>query len=71
MAEDEEEHLANCECCQNFMRMEKRYDDLKDRLDKINKIIYAAGLQLGSAEYFEVRGLCTEYNKTKGELHDG
>jgi hypothetical protein len=27
--EDEEEHLENCECCQNFMRMEAKYDALK------------------------------------------
>jgi len=30
--EDGEEHLANCECCQNFMRMEKKYDDLKNNI---------------------------------------
>lgn len=29
-------------------------------LDKINKIIFAAGLSLGSDEYFEVRALCTD-----------
>ncbi len=27
--EDEEEHLENCDCCQNFMRMEAKYDALK------------------------------------------
>lgn len=26
---DEVEHYENCECCQNFARMEKRYDHLR------------------------------------------
>ena len=28
---------------------------------KINKIIFAKGLQLGSTDYFKVRGICCKY----------
>ncbi len=36
---------------------------LKSRLDKVNKIIYANNLVLGSPDYFEVRELCTKHLK--------
>lgn len=38
-------------------------EELKERLDQINKIIYAKGLVLGSDEYFTVRNLCTIHLK--------
>lgn len=38
--------------------MPDREKMLEETLEKIEAIIFAKGLELGSAEYFEVRNLC-------------
>lgn len=37
---------------------------LQSKLERVNDIIFAKGLVIGSDDYFEVRELCTEHLKS-------
>jgi len=42
-----------------------RANKYEEYLIEINKIVYAQGLNLGSKEYFRVRGMCAEAETAK------
>lgn len=49
--ENEEEHMESCECCQSFLKMEKRYDHLRgypqDEESFVHEIYVGDGKQVG------------------------
>ena len=45
---------------EKMQKLEKKVNELKSILIRINGIIYARGLDVGSDNYFIIRGLCID-----------
>jgi len=43
--------------------MKSKVKEIEERLEKVNNIVYANTIVLGSEDYFKIRELCTEHLK--------
>lgn len=63
MANEDKRTKGNFDLIYQNEKLVAEVDQMKKDFSKINKTIYAAGLVLGSDEYFKVREICCKHQK--------